>query len=733
MFPLVVCGGDGGKTLPRIPDSRLIGMQVGAHSKCSSLGKSAGGNVAVRMPQPVLLSIVFFSSCLASASSEIVLLEEDFASYSSGAFFSVVGAHAEYHYLPETAPKGAWAVSAYTSDPLSQLAWKVFDHEGIRVMAQTYTNKRKDTHPLLVAGNWFWTDYAVTVRFAPEVQGGRSGLVFRRKNDRCYYFFGFENDRCVLLCVRHGTEFRKPAERVLAEKRVAYNLCEYVTARVVINGTHIYAAVNDETVADLDDGEFTQGGIGLLADVPTRYSEVLVTTTPETYEQIQTAIARCAGEEQSLQAANPKPVVVKKMSTVGFGAGRNLRFGDLDGDKRIDILIGQVRHHGPKDANSELSCLTAITIDGDILWQVGEPDLWKYGLTNDVAFQIHDIDGDGKTEVVYCMNQEIIIADGATGAIKKKKPNPESPANTKPPHNRFPRILGDSLFFCDMQGVGRPSTIVLKDRYSSFWVLNENLEVLSWAQCNTGHYPFAADIDNDGKDELVMGYSLFDDDGRLLWTLDEKLKDHADGVAIVRLSREPDAEFRIVCAASDEGMVWLDCHGNILKHEHLGHLQNPATADFRPDLPGLETVTVNYWGDQGIIHFFDANGEVYHDFEPFQHGSLCLPINWTGSRGEFVVLSANCDDGGMFDGWGRRVVRFPADGHPDMCYAVLDVLGDCRDEVIVWDPYELWIYTQDDNPRDGELYKPVRNPLYNYSNYQAIVSLAAESGRVSVP
>ena len=39
------------------------------------------------------------------------------------------------------------------------------------------------------------------------------------------------------------------------------------------------------------------------------------------------------------------------------------------------------------------------------------------------------------------------------------------------------------------------------------------------------------------------------------------------------------------------------------------------------------------------------------------------------------------------------------------------------------DPYEIWIYTQDDNPKSGKLYKPRRNAMYNYSNYQATVSL----------
>jgi hypothetical protein len=41
----------------------------------------------------------------------------------------------------------------------------------------------------------------------------------------------------------------------------------------------------------------------------------------------------------------------------------------------------------------------------------------------------------------------------------------------------------------------------------------------------------------------------------------------------------------------------------------------------------------------------------------------------------------------------------------------------------VWDPWEIWIYTQSDNPKPGRLYKPRRNPLFNDSNYQTNVSL----------
>ncbi|MHC4494647.1 MAG: hypothetical protein ACYSYM_02360, partial [Planctomycetota bacterium] len=73
----------------------------------------------------ILLGIVAVL-CSSALGKSAVLLDDDFDGLSPGMFSAgVIGAHAEYHYLHETAPQGNWVVSCFTPGTPEQRAWWV--------------------------------------------------------------------------------------------------------------------------------------------------------------------------------------------------------------------------------------------------------------------------------------------------------------------------------------------------------------------------------------------------------------------------------------------------------------------------------------------------------------------------------------------------------------------------------------------------------------------------------
>jgi len=655
-----------------------------------------------------------------------VLFEDDFSRFPAGWLSQPVGqlnaAIQEYHYLPHRGvPLEPWENAIIHLD-----AWIVSDEDGESYLEQHLVNEWAGyMSPLMITGDPEWFDYTVEVSVKPLSLSEMAGVVFRYHTNRHYYLFALTRGDTARLVVRLPIEkaYRTGEWRELASAPFTYDHKRYYRLKVENDGPRIRAYVDGKLILEASDTEILKGKAGLTANIPARLKHFRVTTGDATAAEIRRRIAAREAELERLRAENPRPKLWKKFNTPGFGAGRNVRFGDLDGDGQLDMLIAQNIPRVRGDAFDHISCLTAVTLDGKILWQIGRPDPRNGLLTNDTPFQIHDIDGDGRQEVVLVRDFKLQILDGATGKVKRWTWMPEIPKNVK--ERPYELCHGDSIAFINLSGKPDRREIVVKDRYQHFWVYDSQLNLLWQGKGMTGHYPYPFDVDGDGREELLIGYALWSPAGKLLWSRDSDFRDHADGIVAGNFSGDPKAEPRVYAFGSDEGFIMMDIRGNVLKHVRIGHAQSPSIAKYRMDVPGLQLLTVNYWRNPGILSLFDADGNLLLQDEPIHSGSPLLPVNWRGDGQEFALLSGNVREGGMIDGYFRRVVVFPDDGHPDLACYVADLTGDPRDEIVLWDTERVWIYTQDRPFQGNRIYAPVRNPHYNESNYRTTVSLPA--------
>ncbi len=660
-----------------------------------------------------------------SAASGDLLFRDDFSSLPAGWLSEPIkqlnGAIQEYHYFAHRGtPLGAWDNAIVHMD-----AWIAGDENGKSYVEQHLVNELAYiTNPILITGDPEWADTTVAVKLRPLSFADMAGVVFRYRTNRHYYLFALTGGKTARLVVRLPveTKFKTAEWREIARKDFAYDTTRYYALKVENSGLRIVASIDGDTIFDVRDEELLKGKAGITANIPARFQEFVVTAPAAARAASARRIASREAEVRKLRAENPQPKLWRKFSTPNFGAGRAVRFGDLDGDGRLEMLIAQNVPRVASDAFDAISCLTAVTLDGRVLWQSGRAKSGNGLLTNDVPAQIHDIDGDGRNEVVCVRDFQVQVLDGSTGKLKHAAP---TPAAIVAAGQRRPYELenGDALAFVNVSGDRARRDVLIKDRYRNFWVLNKNLELLWKGHGQTGHFPYPFDVDGDGRDEILMGYALWDHDGKQLWSRDDEIKDHADAVAIGNYSGDPKGEIRAYAACSDEGVIVFSRAGEILKHVRLGHGQNMSIARYRPEMPGLQVMVINFWRNPGIVTLLDFDGNVLEQAELLHCGSPLLPVNWRGDGQEFALLNGNPREGGMIDGHLRRVVMFPDDGHPDTCCAVADLTGDGFDDVILWDPERVHIYTADRATAGKRVYAPVRNPLYNESNYRALVSM----------
>ncbi|MGA2720836.1 MAG: hypothetical protein ABSG79_00365 [Bryobacteraceae bacterium] len=433
-----------------------------------------------------------------------------------------------------------------------------------------------------------------------------------------------------------------------------------------------------------------------------------------------------AAEPPALPRRDSVPRLLRAIEFGDYGSPV-VRFGDLNGDGQIEALVVQEDASGGQD-QIIVTCLTAIDLEGKILWQVGKPNRRNVWTGSDTPIQIHDIDGDGQAEVVYQDPKSLLtILDGKTGKLKRQV-----------------QLAGghDCLLFADLTGSGRAQQMAVKDRYSNFWVYDAAQDFkLLWSKAKviTGHYPINFDFNGDGKDELLVGYRLYAPDGTVLWSHDEfpsNREGHNDAVDVKDMDGDGRAEIALATSAD---AVLLDAGGKILFRKPMHHTQHAMIGRFRPDLPGKQAFYISREeaapGSRPTVleALYTKSGELLWDNskqkEADKDGVLTQAVvveNWTGNPNEnFIALNRRGNGPPvLLDGWGREVAVFPfppraaqptggrgpQDRYTGYYVKHIDCYGDEREEILVYDENRLCIYTNAAFRERVELYN---DTIYN--------------------
>lgn len=505
-----------------------------------------------------------------------------------------------------------------------------------------------------------------------------------------------------------------------------------------------------------------------------------------------------------LSAGNKQPYISLPIQVTPGYRPNDASVADLDGDGEYEIILHQ---EGRGKDNSQAGVtdpplLEAYKLNGTMLWRINLGINIRDG-AHYTQFMVYDLDGDGKAELV-CKTADgttdgqgkvigdakanyvdargmilkgpeyLTVFNGQTGAAIDTVdylPNrvPEAPTNAPTTQqmkdtwgdgngNRMDRFLACVAY---LDGV-HPSVVFSRGYYTrtflaafdykngkltNRWLFDSNKEGRDYAG-QGNHNLSVADVDDDGKDEIIFGGMTVDDNGHGLFST---TYGHGDAIHVGDLDPDnPGLEmFRIQERFDDAGahMVSLKTGKTMWKKPSLvksaaGKNQGPGrglAADIDPRYPGFESWAAGagvegLWDSKGNeigrkkpTIFVEANqGATFDANEPAggspgRESTTCnFRVYWDGDTLDELL------DKNTIAKWDwtkeKSVALLTAqdcvsnNGTKSTPTLSADILGDWREEVI-WptvDGKELRIYTTT-IPTDVRLYTLMHDPQYRMS------------------
>ncbi len=647
----------------------------------------------------------------------MILAKAEFEKLDDGAFPSEYTALPEVYCLRAKGPTAGW------HEPVTCLTgrgWKAPNHwvageeNGVRVLSQSmdYT---ETPFSILIKDEDFWKNVRVSAKIGLKSDSPEFvGVIFRYQDSLNYYCAVVRGDKIQVIrfdIVRQTLLAEAPMP--IQEKDLELSVdCAKDLYEVRINGI---------SVLKCRDSFFMSGKAGIIAASPAVFRDFTVEGDEKEFKSISKSVAKRLAVLSKKRRKRPKMELWKEIRLGNFTGSRSVRYGDLTGNGVHDLLFAQA------DSSCKIQCLTAMDVEGHMLWQKGLPMSSPHVSTMDVAMQIADFDNCGMNEVVCAFGGEFLVLDGKTGSVKKRGELPDWPEA-----NDLPIKIGGSWFsdctkcpggkitpnyirVCNLSGNKNGMDFVCGYGYPYLWAFDNDLKQKWFYTGNVGHFCYTYDMDGDGLDEIMAGYSCLRGDGK--WQFSLHLQDHADAVLAMPFNH-PKGKLLFAEAAGQDGFLLFDLDGwfrQIIK----GHVQHFSVAKFDRNTPGLQFAVVTYHGNPGIITIYDKDGVELSTFAPPCLGTALHPVNWNADGEELILFSGHRELGGLMDMHGDIVVEFPEKERPELCCEAIRFSDDPRDKIVVYDRDSMKIYRCAGKLPKDKVYKPIRPSYSNWSNFMA--------------
>ncbi|MFA9388540.1 MAG: autotransporter-associated beta strand repeat-containing protein [Prolixibacteraceae bacterium] len=419
--------------------------------------------------------------------------------------------------------------------------------------------------------------------------------------------------------------------------------------------------------------------------------------------------------------------------------------GDLDGDGDFEFVVDRI-----PNIDGLSSKVEAYKKDGTRLWQVdmGPLSLDRDGIEGGAAaisngmwdgVTVFDLDTDGKSEVIiksangtrfgdgntltHTNNTQnfVSVLNGETGAELARASLPADYFSDGPLQTQFNIAYLDGIMPSvvikakNRIGSGDFNEVIAAYNYSNNQIEQQWKWLRGSQNCPDYHQQRIADVDNDGKDEIIDGGFVIDDNGTLLYSLGDQGIVHGDRFHIGDFDPDHEGlEGYGIQQDNPSGLAWYSYSakdGTILQAQYLSSIGDYArgnVADLDPNHLGYEMWTFT----DGIYNVSDGK---ITDVIPASYPNLRLW--WDGD------LSSEMLDGVKFNKWDNKnnieTRQLTASDYGAVVtwrnVPVLygDIIGDWREEVVYekTDHSALIIFSTTE-PSNERIYTPLHNPEY---------------------